>query len=212
MLLLSSVVKCQNNDPFERSPIIPPSRRPLPPELVNNNLDEGWGRSLMQSAKNFVASPIGQLTVSMAKEFVARSAGGNQVLSLNMGSLLILVLLKALIFATGLLGVGNYSHYGRGRMLEGNSIIDGAEMQLYLGFLAAEGSNKDACLYRAVCLEPEHATEYLKAGRALLEGFGIFDPAIPNNQRYNEYLQNVNRAILEGMNKAPCNMIYSCDM
>lgn len=49
-------------------------------------------------------------------------------------------------------------------------------MQLYLGFLAAEGSNKDSCLYRAVCMAPEHATEYLKAGRALLEGSAVFDP------------------------------------
>lgn len=49
-------------------------------------------------------------------------------------------------------------------------------MQLYLGFLAAEGSKNDGCLYRAVCMAPEHGTEYLKAGRALLEGFGVFDP------------------------------------
>jgi hypothetical protein len=57
-----------------------------------------------------------------------------------------------------------------------DSIVDNAEMQLYLGFLAAEGSSKDTCLYRAVCMAPEHASEYLKAGRALLEGFGVFDP------------------------------------
>jgi hypothetical protein len=48
-------------------------------------------------------------------------------------------------------------------------------MQLYLGFLAAEGSKKDGCLYRAVCMAPEQGAEYLKAARALMEGFGIFD-------------------------------------
>lgn len=55
-------------------------------------------------------------------------------------------------------------------------IVDGAEMQLFLGFLAAEGSKNDGCLYRAVCMAPEHGDEYMKAGQALLEGFGIFDP------------------------------------
>lgn len=49
-------------------------------------------------------------------------------------------------------------------------------MQLFLGFLAAEGSKDDGCLYRAVCMSPEHGAEYLKAGKALLEGFGVFDP------------------------------------
>lgn len=57
-----------------------------------------------------------------------------------------------------------------------DSIVDGAEMQLFLGFLAAEGSKNDGCLYRAVCMSPEHGAEYMKAGQALLEGFGVFDP------------------------------------
>lgn len=48
-------------------------------------------------------------------------------------------------------------------------------MQLYLGFLAAEGSSYDACLYRAACMAPEQSSEYLKAGHALLGGYGIFD-------------------------------------
>lgn len=55
-------------------------------------------------------------------------------------------------------------------------MVDHAEMQLFLGFLAAEGSKNDGCLYRAVCMAPEHGAEYMKAGQALLEGFGVFDP------------------------------------
>jgi hypothetical protein len=54
--------------------------------------------------------------------------------------------------------------------------VNNAEMQLYLGFLAAEGSSNDACLYRAACMAPEQSSEYVKAGRALLGGYGIFDP------------------------------------
>ena len=117
---LSVGVYCQNQEFYERMPVIPPARRPLPPELSynNNHHNNSWNSGFMQTAKSFVASPLGQFTMSMAKEMVARSYGGNEVLSLNMTSLFILVLLKALIFATGLLGAGNWSHYGRARTLE----------------------------------------------------------------------------------------------
>lgn len=123
VIISSNVILCQLNSDYERMPINPPPRRPPPENLNNNNnnLERGWGQGLMQSAKTFVASPAGQMAVSMAKELVGRSYGGNQVLSLNMSSLLILVLLKALIFTTGLLGGGNWSQYGRGRVLEDGS-------------------------------------------------------------------------------------------
>jgi hypothetical protein len=126
LLSIISGVFCQNiNDEYERMPVLPPPRRP-PPEMVNSNsLERGWGQGFMKTAQTFAASPAGQLTMSMVKEAVARSYGGNQVLSLNMSSLLILVLLKALIFTTGLLGGGNWSQYGRGRVLDDG--MDGSE-------------------------------------------------------------------------------------
>ena len=118
---LSVGVYCQNEEFYERTPVMSPARRPLPPELsYNNHNNNSWNTGFMQTAKNFVASPLGQFTMSMAKEMVARSACGNEVLSLNITSLLILVLLKALIFSTGLLGTGNWSQYGRARTLEGS--------------------------------------------------------------------------------------------
>lgn len=132
-ILISNSVNCvpqQQNEGYDRTPVLPPPRRPNPPSnnVVNNNnnLDRGWSQGLMQSglmqsAKTFAASPAGQLAMSMAKEYVARSYGGNQVLSLNLPSLLILVLLKALIFTTGLFGAGSFNQYGRGRVLEGGS-------------------------------------------------------------------------------------------
>lgn len=48
-------------------------------------------------------------------------------------------------------------------------------MQLFTGFLAAEGSSFDGCLYRAACVSPELSNEYMKAGIALLDGFGSFN-------------------------------------
>lgn len=114
LLVIVGSCLCQD-EAFQRMPIVPPPRRP-PPDFVNNNL--GWGTGFMSTARSFVASPAGQMAVSMAKELISRSAGGNQVLSLNLTSLLIIVLLKALVFSTGLLGAGNWSQYGRGRGLE----------------------------------------------------------------------------------------------
>lgn len=117
--LSSTTVKCQNNQSYERVPVIPPPRRAFSPELTSNHIDRSiWSSGYMQIAKNFVASPFGQLTMSMAKEVVARSAGGNEVLSLNLTSLLVIVILKALIFTTGLLGAGHWNQYARGRMLD----------------------------------------------------------------------------------------------
>lgn len=61
-------------------------------------------------------------------------------------------------------------------LLTQDTLVDNSEMHLFLGFLAAEGSRNDGCLYRAVCMAPEHGAEYMKAAKALLEGFGVFDP------------------------------------
>lgn len=122
LLVILGSCLCQD-ETFQRMPIVPPPRRP-PPDFVNNNLDRGWGTGFMSTARNFVASPTGQLAVTMAKEFISRSGGGNQILSLNLTSLLIIVFLKALVFSTGLLGAGNWSQYGRGRGLEGSEFVN----------------------------------------------------------------------------------------
>ena len=128
-LTVLSLSLCQDGDVYPRMPISPPPRRP-PPELINNIIDgvagNGFmGSGFMNSARRFVASPAGQMVVTMAKEFISRSGGGGQVLSLNLTSLLIVVLLKGLIFATGLLGAGNsanWGQYGRGRGLENSEL------------------------------------------------------------------------------------------
>lgn len=117
LLMIVGSSSCQE-DIYQRVPVTPPLRRPFPPELALNNL--GWGSGFMSTARTFAASPAGQMAVQMAKEFISRSSGGNEVLSLNITSLLIIVLLKALIFSTGLLGAGNWGQYGRGRSLEGS--------------------------------------------------------------------------------------------
>lgn len=132
--LLVSLSLCQD-ELYPRMPVVPPARRPPPPEFQNNNIDRGsgfMGSGFMNTARNFVSSPTGQMAVTMAKEFISRSAGGNQVLSLNLTSLLIIVMLKALIFSTGLLGVGNYGQFGRGRGLEGSEFVKSFKSFLWM--------------------------------------------------------------------------------
>lgn len=57
--------------------------------------------------------PTGQMVVHIAKEVIARQVGGTQVLSLNLTNLLILLFLKAIIFAAGLIGAGSWGQYAR---------------------------------------------------------------------------------------------------
>lgn len=125
LLSFVSLSWCQDGEIYPRVPIIGPPRRPMPELVNNNNLGGAFlGSGFMNTARSFMSSPTGQMAVSMAKEFISRSAGGNQVLSLNLTSLLIIVLLKGLIAATGLLGAGNWSQYGRGRGLEGSELVN----------------------------------------------------------------------------------------
>ena len=86
-------------------------------ELEHRQIDraKGW----TDTAKDLLAGPAGQFAVHMAKEVMSRTAGNSQILSLNLTNLFILLLLKALIFAAGLIGAGNWSQYARGRSIDG---------------------------------------------------------------------------------------------
>lgn len=63
--------------------------------------------------KRALQGPTGQMVVHIAKEVIARQVGGTQVLSLNLTNLLILLFLKAIIFAAGLIGAGSWGQYAR---------------------------------------------------------------------------------------------------
>lgn len=84
------------------------------------------------------------------------------------------------------------------------------EPQLFLGYLAAEGSKDDTCLHRAACSSPELATEYVKAAKAIIKTAEMLDAEVANVLHYKELIQKTERAILEGMSGSPCDMIYHC--
>lgn len=123
VLLVNAVIGQQlTNEIYPQNPILPPPRQPPAPEIIkttsiDNRIDRWDG--FVNTAKSFVASPAGQLAVTMAKEMISRSAGGGQILSLNFQSLLAVVLLKALVLLGGMLGVGQYNgQYARGRLFD----------------------------------------------------------------------------------------------
>lgn len=84
------------------------------------------------------------------------------------------------------------------------------EPELFLGYLAAEGSGDDTCLHKAACSSPELATEYVKAAKAIIKTVEMLDTELTNEFHYKELIQKTERAILEGMSGAPCDIIYHC--
>ncbi|XP_058817869.1 uncharacterized protein LOC131681176 [Topomyia yanbarensis] len=179
---------------------------------ANGRQETSMGRGFAESAKDLITSPAGQLAVSFAKEMISRSAGNSQVLSLNLTNLLILFLLKALIFAAGLIGAGNWGGYARGRSEDGGSFFQPGETGLLIGYLAAEGSGQEGCMLLSACQAPRMANEYARAAHALVQGAEIFDPEIPRNSKYNRMLMQIDRAVMEGLQGAPCDMIYPCHL
>lgn len=75
----------------------------------NEVLENTWTGTF----KRALEGPTGQMVVHIAKEVIARQVGGTQVLSLNLTNLLILLFLKAIIFAAGLIGAGSWGQYAR---------------------------------------------------------------------------------------------------
>lgn len=79
-----------------------------------------------------------------------------------------------------------------------------------IGYLAAEGSGQEGCMLQSACMSPHTANEYARAANALVKGAEIFDPEIPKSSKYNRMLIQLDRAIMEGLQGAPCDMIYPC--
>ncbi|XP_054734058.1 uncharacterized protein LOC129241642 [Anastrepha obliqua] len=186
----------------------------------NNSLSEvierpsGW----LQAAQDMIASPAGHVVTQVAKELINRSTGNSQVLSLNLTNLLIIILLKILIFAAGMLGAGHWNGYGYGyghaRSAEEdiNFGLSDGEDYLITGFLAAQGIGLDDCLYAAACASPNVAYEYAKAAKALIEGIEKYEGNAFNNPRYNDLIGLLEKAAYDGYRGLPCNRSSKCDI
>lgn len=101
---LPSLPNHSNNNFAAKSPIVD-----APVYSDNQIVENTW----TDSFKRALHGPTGQMVVHIAKEVIARQVGGSQVLSLNLTNLLILLFLKAIIFAAGLIGAGSWGQYAR---------------------------------------------------------------------------------------------------
>ncbi|KAI4463616.1 multiple coagulation factor deficiency protein 2 neural stem cell derived neuronal survival protein [Holotrichia oblita] len=141
----------------------------------------------------------------MSRGFVT-TGGGSQVVSLNLTNLLVLILLKALIFAAGSLGAGTWKG-GYGRSSDGEeTLVTNEELLMYLAYLTGvPGDNH--CLQFIACQGPQQARRYVAAGEMLLKATKMFtDEDDPSHEvTINELRQAANF----GLNGGDCNR-YSC--
>ncbi|GJQ82847.1 hypothetical protein Trydic_g2586 [Trypoxylus dichotomus] len=136
----------------------------------------------------------------------ATTGGGSQVVSLNLTNLLILVLLKALIFAAGSLGAGTWKG-GYGRSSDGQeTVVTDEEILLYLTYLTGiPGDNQ--CLQFVACQGPQQARRYVAAGEMLLKASKMFTDE--DNPTHEMTLNELRQAASFGLNAGDCNR-YAC--
>ncbi|KAK9876500.1 hypothetical protein WA026_013875 [Henosepilachna vigintioctopunctata] len=158
------------------------------------DMDDSNASSRGIDAKSIITSLA---TNFLSRGFYPASAAGSQVVSVNLTNLLVLVLLKALIFAAGSIGLGHlkekeYGYYGRSLDNEvqpenHNLVLTEDEILLYLGYL----TGNRGCVQNIACLQPEHAKKYAEAGEILLRTTKLF--SIETDVNYGNILRKLNK-------------------
>ncbi|KAK3912962.1 Carcinine transporter [Frankliniella fusca] len=150
----------------------------------------------------------------------------NAVLSLNLTNLVILLVLKAIIFGAGHMGVGWAAKSSRGGESAGPApLVTEQEALLLLGFLmGGQGGpggphgphnqrvDRDGyqCLNRVACQEPEAANSYARAGILLSNGAKLLNGVIPYDPKYDHIVEGLVDAVEYGRRGERCDLRYSC--
>ncbi|CAH2090244.1 unnamed protein product [Euphydryas editha] len=181
---------------------------------VDTNDTSSYGRSsFLETAGNFLSGTGGQVMSSLAKDFIARSTGSSQVLSLNLTNLVILIVLKALILAAGFFGAGAWSGHHYARSLEENKnaeYLSEDEIMLYLSYLAGQQSQDYGCLYRLSCQKPQQAVLYSSGAELLLQGTKLFNGNNVDLRPYEDVSNGIKEAAAWGERGLPCQTRYRC--
>ncbi|XP_043466573.1 uncharacterized protein LOC122501288 isoform X2 [Leptopilina heterotoma] len=159
-----------------------------------------WEINIERDRKN----AAGTMLVDIAKELVQRSASTSQVLNLNLSSLLLLLVLKAVVYGAGYLGGhNNFNNNVNARGLEEDMVSEG-EVALAVGFLIG-----DTCLYRAACEVPQTAKEYLGAAEMILQAMKLMPQTSKLNEKYERKMADFRKAIEYGTG-GQCPSEYNC--
>ncbi|XP_068630639.1 uncharacterized protein [Battus philenor] len=178
-----------------------------------NNTGEYARSTLLDSAGSLLTSAGGQVMSSLAKDFIARSTGSSQVLSLNLTNLVILVILKALILAAGFFGAGAWKGYHYGRSIDENSnavYLTEDEILLYLSYLTGQQSKDYGCLYRLSCQKPHQASLYSSGAELMLQGAKLWQGNSIEIEEYEDISNGIKQASKFGEEGKPCEKLYKC--
>ncbi|XP_013161880.1 PREDICTED: uncharacterized protein LOC106113592 [Papilio xuthus] len=205
---------------FDTSILLPQEKPPIPfnrasiDRFDSLNDTTQYGRSsFLDSAGNLLSNAGGQVVSSLAKDFIARSTGSSQVLSLNLTNLVILIILKALILAAGFFGAGAWkgNHYGRSIDENKNATyLTEDEVLLYLSYLRGEQSKDYGCLYRLACQKPRQGALYASAAELTLQGAKLLQGNNVDLDDYENIYSGIKQASTWGEDGKPCDKIYKC--
>lgn len=141
----------------------------------------------------------------MSRGYTTPGTSASQVVSLNITNLLVLILLKALIFAAGSIGAGAFKG-GHSRSASDDQIITDEEFLMYLSYLTGSPGD-NGCLQNIACQKPEEAKRYLLAGDVILKTARTM--SVKPDESYFYVLQELEEAIRYGMRNGDCNR-YVC--
>ncbi|CAH1110539.1 unnamed protein product [Psylliodes chrysocephalus] len=141
---------------------------------------------------------------SLASGFINRgfittgtAAGASQIVSLNISNLLVLVLLKALVFAATSIGANHWKG-GEYREVEHEKFFTDDEILMYLSYL----TGSSGCLQKIACQQPEKAKKYAAAGDLLLKVSKMF--SLKTSLDYDISIQELEQASNVGLAGGSC--------
>ncbi|KAF7287203.1 hypothetical protein GWI33_002024 [Rhynchophorus ferrugineus] len=164
------------------------------------------GNSVVSSRGLDAKDVLTSIATNLMSRGFTSTGNGSQVVSLNVTNLLILILLKALIFAAGSLGAGHFKG-GYGRSLDGEEkLVTDEEILMYLTYLTGSAGD-NGCLQTVACQQPHQAKKYVNAGDLLLKTAKVFSMDVDHNYEY--VLREVDQAANVGMSGGSCR-IFRC--
>uniref|UniRef100_A0AAR5NZS6 Uncharacterized protein n=1 Tax=Dendroctonus ponderosae TaxID=77166 RepID=A0AAR5NZS6_DENPD len=153
------------------------------------------------------------MLTSLATSLMSRGYGttgmGSQVVSLNVTNLLILVLLKALIFAAAsLAGQKGGDHFARSADEENGRFLTDEEVLMFLSYLTGISQTLEDAFRNIACHQPVQAKKYVNAGDVLLKAAKMM--AYSTDDTYEYVIKEVDHAANVGIAGGNCN-IFKCD-